>query len=132
MQQETVESFHAQSRQAVVHRPAQVASTGVVVLDPPARAVLRRRHDVGLADDLQVLAQPGGLAQGRTEVRLATPAGIDVGMVEASQPALDTAFDKAQQRLGFAQFGVFQQAHHAQQQRLGEHGRGHRRLRQKM
>lgn len=53
-------------------------------------------------------------------MRLAFAGAVDVGVIEATQAALDAALEKAQQRLWLRQFGVLHQAHHAQQEGLFE------------
>ncbi len=118
VQQKAIEALHAQPLQRALHRLGEVVRSGVVVLDLPARAVLRSGHDVGLADQLDLLSQRRAQLQCRAKMRLALTSTIDIGVIETAQAALHTALDEAQQRLRLRQFGVLHQAHHAQQKRL--------------
>ncbi|MDT4838920.1 hypothetical protein FQZ97_726930 [compost metagenome] len=118
MQEKAIQVLDTQALQGVVDRLRQVGRPAVVVLDLPARGVQRRRHDIGLADQLQLAAQLRAQAQGRAEVRFALAHAVDIGVIESIQALLDAAFDKAQQGLWRGQFGIVEQAHHAEQQGL--------------
>src|SRR4051794_17596864 len=73
---------------------ADVGGAGVVVVHPMRGTGRVDQRNVALGDELDVGAVASPLPQGSAEMSFGLIAAVDVGMVEARDPELETAVDQ--------------------------------------